>query len=537
LKRFAFQYTGGKMSLLLSFILVLVIVTGSGCNIFPQSTSGIRQNTLNLSDTGPITLDPAVAAESSSAMYIVQIFSGLARFDENLQVVPDLAEKWERSPSGTVFTFYLRQDAKFHDGKAVKASDIKYSWERALNPATNSLTAGTYLNDIVGSADMLSGKASQLSGVQVVDDYTLQVTIDQPKAYFLQKLAYPTAFVVDKSNVQSGSNWWQRPNGTGPFKLQQWKKDQLLVLQQNDLYQGEKAKLNQVVFKLLSGYPLQLYQEGSVDVADVNSNYMGMVTDPDNPVSKELNVFPEFGIYYLGFNTATPPFDDVNIRQAFCHAVDKERLVSLALEDTVTVAYGVLPPKLPGYNPGFQGLRFDPKKAKDLIASSKYGDISKLPPVVLTTSGWGGTLPAVIGGIIEEWRRNLGVEVTVRQIEPEMYLYSVKKEKNEMFDQGWIADYPDPQDFTDVLFHTGAQNNTGNYSNPQLDSLLEKAAIEGNPSARLKMYQDIEQMIIQDAPILPLYFNRNYTLVKPYVKDYVRSPLGFPLLTKISIQK
>ena len=255
-----------------------------------------------------------------------------------------------------------------------------------------------------------------------------------------------------------------------------------------------------------------------------------------NPVSKELNVFPEFGIYYLGFNTSTPPFDDVNVRRAFCYAVDKERLVSLAQEDTVTVAYGVFPPKLPGHNPNFQGLRFDPKKAKELIAASKYGDISKMPPVILTTSGWGGALSSVLGGVIEEWRRNLGIEVTVRQIEPEMYLYSLKKEKNEMFDQGWIADYPDPQDFTDVLFHTGAQNNTGNYSNPQLDSLLEKAAVEADPIVRLRLYQDIEQMLIQDAPILPLYFNRNYTLVKPYVKDYIRSPLGFPLLTKVSIQ-
>ena len=514
----------------------MVLVTGSACDIFTQ-VPGARPNNLNFTDTGPITLDPATAAESSSALYIVQIFSGLTKFDENLMVVPDLAEKWEKNPAGTIYTFSMRKDAKFHDGKPVKASDVKYSWERALNPATGSLTAGTYLNDIMGSADMLSGKSTQLSGVQIPDEYTLQVTIDQPKAYFLQKLAYPTAFVVDKNNVQSGSNWWQKPNGTGPFKLQKWQKDQLLVLERNELYQGEKAKLNQVVVKILGGYPLQLYQEGTVDVADVNSAYIGMVTDPDNAVSKELNIFPEFGIYYLGFNTATPPFDDVNVRRAFCHAVDKERLVSLALQDTVTVAYGVLPPKLPGYNPGFQGLRFDPKKAKDLIAASKYGDISKLPPVVLTTSGWGGALPATIGGVIEEWRRNLGIEVTVRQIEPEMYLYSLKKEKNEIFDQGWIADYPDPQDFTDILFRTGAQSNTGNYSNPQLDSLMDKAAVEADPGARLRMYQDIERIIIEDAPILPLYFNRNYTLVKPYVKDYVRSPLGFPLFTKVSIQQ
>ena len=202
MKKSALQQVNGKMGVLLCVVILLsLVVTGSGCDIFSQSP-GARPNTLNLSDSGPITLDPAVAAESSSAMYIVQIFSGLTRLDENLMVAPDLAEKWEKSASGTVFTFTLRKDAKFHDGKGVKASDFKYSWERALNPAINSLTAGTYLNDIVGAADMLAGKSNQLSGVQVIDDYTLQVTIDQPKAYFLQKLAYPTAFVVDKNNVQ-----------------------------------------------------------------------------------------------------------------------------------------------------------------------------------------------------------------------------------------------------------------------------------------------------------------------------------------------
>ena len=211
-------------------------------------------------------------------------------------------QSWDKSADGKTFTFHLRQDVKFHDGKPVKASDFKYSWERALSPATSSLTAGTYLNDIVGAADILSGKATQLSGVKVLDDYTLQVTIDAPKAYFLDKMAYPTAFVVDKANVQSGSNWWQHPNGTGPFKLQQWQPDQLLVLQRNDNYYGDKARLNQVVFKLFSGNPLQLYQEGSIDVSAVGSDYMGLVTDPSNPVSKELQVFPELSLYYIGFN-------------------------------------------------------------------------------------------------------------------------------------------------------------------------------------------------------------------------------------------
>jgi len=535
-----FKNAGSRiLPFLLCLVLLITTVTAciSGSTPAPTTQGAGGQGTLKLADTGPITLDPAVAADASSMLYVAQIFSGLVRLDENLQVAPDIAQTCDKSADGKTFTFHLRQDVRFHDGTPVKASDFKYSWERALNPATQSLTAGTYLNDIVGAVDILAGRASTLSGVKVMDDYTLQVTIDAPKAYFLDKMAYPTAFVVEKANVESGSQWWQHPNGTGPFKLKQWQKDQLLVLERNDNYYGDKAKLSQASFQLYSGNPMQLYQEGSIDVSFVSSAYMGLVTDPTNPISKELGVYPELSLSYISFNCSAPPFDDVNVRQAFSYAVDKERVMTLATDNVISAAYGILPPGMPAYDSSLQGLRFDPNKAKELIATSKYGDVSKLPPIVLTTSGWGGDISGVLGGVIEEWRRNLGVEVTVRQLEPEAFLYSPNQEKNQLFDMGWVADYPDPQDFLDVLFRTGAQYNTGGYSNPRLDSLLDQAATEQDQNIRLKMYQDAEQIIVQDAAVLPLFFGRNYIVVKPYVKGYALSPLGFPSLNKVSIQQ
>ncbi len=530
-----------KTSVIVTLVLLLVLVV-SGCT----SSSGIssptsvptwgHSGTLNLADSGPITLDPATVGEAYSVAYILQIYSGLVRLDEKVQITPDIAQSWDKSSDGKMFTFHLRPDVKFHDGKPVTASDFKYSWERALNPATNSTTAATYLNDIVGAADILSGKTTLLSGVQVPDTYTLQVMIDAPKQYFLEKLAYPTAFVVDKSNVQSGSTWWQHPNGTGPFKLQQWQQGQLVVLARNDNYYGEKARLDQVVFHLNSGNSLELYQTGDIDISFVSSEYMGLVTDPTNPIARELTVFPQLSIFYVGFNNTIPPFDDVKVRQAFSYAVDKEKLAALSLDNVVTTAYGILPVGIPGYNSSLQGLHFDPQKARDLIAASKYGDVSKLPPLTFTTSGVGGNIPGYVGGIIEEWRRNLGVQINVRQVETEVYYYSANQDKNELFDWGWSADYPDPQDFLALLFHSGEQNNTGGYSNARLDSLLDQAAIEPDVNLRLKMYQGAEQMIVQDAAVLPLFFSESYVLVKPYVKGYVFSPLGYPLLSKVSIQ-
>jgi oligopeptide transport system substrate-binding protein len=521
-----------RLALLSLLVAVLLILPSTAC----QPSSG-GQGILNLWDTGPITLDPAIAADMSSYVYIMQIFSGLVRLDQNLTIVPDIAENWEPSSDGKTYTFHLRKGVKFHNGREVKAADFKYSWERACNPATGSGTAATYLGDIVGAKDVLAGNATEISGVKVIDDYTLQVTIDAPKAYFLDKLAYPTAFVVDRANVDSGANWWWKPNGTGPFKLKEWQLGQQLILERSQIYYGELAKLEQVVFHFSADEPMALYETGQIDVTPVSTSYIDEATDESNPLHLELAVTPEFSLYYIGFNTAKPPFDDVNIRRAFCLAVNKEPIVKVILKDMVSEAEGILPPGMPGYNETLEGLDYDVAKAKELIAASKYGDVSNLPPITLTTEGYGNYIPSYLGAIIQEWQQNLGVQVSVRQLEPEKFLYNLKQEKDEMFALGWVADYPDPHDFLDILFHSGSENNIFEYSNPSLDALLDQAAIEQNRTVRLAMYQQAEQMVVDDAPCLPLFHGANYILVKPYVKDYKLNPLGVPDLSKVYINK
>ena len=516
------------LSLLLSALLVL---PSTAC----QPSSG--QGVLNLWDTGPLTLDPAIAADMSSYVYVMQIFSGLVRLDQELTIVPDIAESWEPSPDGKTYTFHLRQGVKFHNGREVKAADFKYSWERACDPDTGSGTAATYLGDIVGAKDMLAGKAREISGVEVIDDYTLQVTIDAPKAYFLDKLAYPTAFVVDRANVESGEDWWREPNGTGPFKLKEWEPGQRLILERSQIYYGEPAKLEQVVFRFLAVAPMALYETGQIDVTPVSTSYIDQVSDETNPLHQELAVTPELSLYYIGFNTAKPPFDDVNVRRAFCLAVDKERIAKVILRDMVSEAEGILPPGMPGYNETLEGLDYDVEKAKELIAASKYGDVSNLPPITLTVEGYGNSIPSYLGAIIQEWQQNLGVEISVRQLEPEDFLYNLKQEKDEMFMLGWVADYPDPHNFLDILFYTGSENNIFEYSNPSLDALLDQAAIEQNRAVRLAMYQQAEQLVVDDAPCLPLFHGTNYILVKPYVKDYELSPLGVPDLSKVYLEQ
>jgi oligopeptide transport system substrate-binding protein len=522
-------------TLVAAILVCSLVVVVHHCKQAPSIPSG--EGVLNLYGIDPYTLDPAVAGDASSSSYILQIFSGLVRSGDNLEPVGDIAQSWQVSDDGRTYTFHLRHDVKFHDGRQVKAGDFKYSWERACDPQTHSLTASTYLGDIVGVGEVLSGVTKEISGVKVIDDYTLEVTIDAPKSYFLSKLTYPTAFVVDRANVEAGGEWWRNPNGTGPFRLKQWQEKELLVLERNELYYGDLAKLNQVVFHLWGGVPMNMYETGDIDVSDVDLAYIEKVTDETGPFYLDLRITPELSFFYIGFDTTKPPFDDVNIRQAFSQAIDKDKLVSLAFKDMMQRADGILPPGMPGYNQGLSGLDYDVDRAKELIASSSYGGVPGLPPITITTMGWGGLISPELEAIVYQWRQNLGVEVKVRQLEPQRFLYHLKEEKDEMFYTGWIADYPHPQDFLDVLFHTGADYNYGEYSNPEVDALLASAGVEQNSERSLALYQQAEQKLVEDAACLPVYFGQSYTLVKPYVKGYNPNPLGFVRLNEVSVEQ
>ena len=529
------------------FLPVLAVsITLSGCQLIKTTSKTATRATtstpastavLHLYGIDPLTLDPALVGDATSHDFILQIFSGLVTLDDNLQPVADIAKSWTISSDGTVYTFTLKPGVKFQDGRAVTANDFKYSWERACNPATGSQTAGAYLNDIVGVKDMLAGKATSLGGVKVIDDYTLQVTIDAPRSYFLYKLSYPTAFVVDKTNVSKGATWWKLPNGTGPFKLQTWAANTSFILARNPLFYGDVAKVASVEYKLWAGVPERLYETGDIDAAGVSLPYIDEITDPAGPYLSQLTITPELNFSYVGFNCAKPPFDDPKVRQAFSMAVDKDKLVSLVFKSMMDKANGILPPNMPGYNSQLQGLEFNPQQALELIKESKYGGVANLPPIVLTTSGYGGPVGSYLEALVNEWRTNFGVEVTIRQIDPERFIYFTKDELDNMFDSGWSADYPHPQDFLDLLFTSNTPNNYGGYSNPAVDALLIKAAAEQDSAKSLALYRQVEQMLVSDAAVLPLWFGKNYTLVKPNVHGYTPNAMGEVKLNEVSIDK
>jgi oligopeptide transport system substrate-binding protein len=536
------------MSRLIPAIISLVLVCSlmvyyipRGCQPASEETltTTIEGDVLTLYGIDPYTLDPALAGDATSNEYILQIFSGLVRLDDNLEPAPDIAEDWHISDDGLVYTFELSTIVFFHDGKQVTAQDFKYSWERACNPAAGSQTAATYLGDIVGVDEVLAGESEEISGVEVVDDYTLQVTIKEPCSYFLYKLTYVTSFVVDEENVAEGGEWWRQPNGTGPFKLWQWDEGSRLVLQRNDYYDPTSSfkGVDFVVYDLWAGVPMNLYEMGQIDVATVSMAYIDKVIDEAGDFYQELTIVPEMSLMYIGFNCGQPPFDDPDIRRAFSMAIDKDKLVSLVFRDTVIRADGILPLEMPGYNDDLSGIVFNVDEALALIANSEYGDVANLPKITVTTGGWGGLISSDLEAVVNEWRINLGVEVEVRQLEPEQFLYSIMEEKDEMFYWGWGADYPHPQNFLEVLFYSGSENNIGEYSNAEVDTLLDLAATELDGELSLEMYQQAEQMLVDDAACIPLWFGESYVLTKPYVCGYSLNPLGTASLNEVSVVK
>ena len=479
----------------------------------------------------PREYDPATTHGSGDKL----AFSGLVSFDPKLNLVPDLAGTWDVK-DGSVYTFHLRPDARFHNGKPVTTQDVIYSWERAADPKTKSDTVLTYLGDIVGVKEMNAGQADHIAGLKAIDEHTLQVTIDAPKPYFLLKLTYPTAFVVDRQNVESGPDWYRTPNGTGPYRLARWDSFKLILYERNDDYYLKPPAIPYVIIQLFTGDPLRLYESGDVDMAGIGSSNLPRFKDPKEPLHTDLIDGVSLCTGMILFDVNQPPFDDPKIRQAFSLAFNRSQYIDVVLHDDALPALGPLPPGLPGFNTDLKGLPYDPAKARQLLAESKYGSVDKLPPIVYTDSGNGSDVGGGVAALAQMWQQNLGVTITVENVEPDKYSDLMHAgHHGQIFEGGWCADYPDPENFTDVLFHTGAQQNQTHYSSSPFDALVEQARVEQNTTKRLQLYQQAEQMIVDDAPAIFTIHSLSHVLVKPYIKGYVLTPIDIPLERYLSI--
>jgi ABC-type transport system substrate-binding protein len=550
-----------RLVLTLTGIAVALIVVLGGLGLLLLATGGDDDNgTADVDDDGgddlgarvegelrlfgpdPITLDPACASDAGSAEYIVEIFSGLVSFGLDLKVIPDVAEDWQVSDDGTVYTFTLRSNVLFHDNsRPVTADDFKFSLERALNPATQSTVGEVYLDDLVGAAEFIAGDAEEVTGIRVIDPQTLELTIVEPSAVFLEKLTYPTAYVVDQREVGDatcfeGGGWTLTPNGTGPFKMEEWDLGRKIVLTANPRFHLVPAPaLDRVTFILSGGSSFVMYENDEVDVTGIGSVNIESVRDPNSDLNADLREGPSLNIFYIGFNTQEEPFDDANLRNALSLSIDREFLAREFLLDLVVPANGILPPGIDGYNEDLADIPFDPDAARDLLELA--GGPGVLDGATILTSGQGATPSDILQVVLAMWEQELGIAVTIEQEDFGLFLRDIDDGNFGMFSLGWIADYPDPQNFLEIKLHSESANNEAGYSNPEVDALLDQAIGEPDEATRLALYQEAEELIVIDMPWAPLYHGKASYLVKPYVEGFVIPPFVIPNLRYVTITR
>ncbi len=520
-------------SLLFGCQLVNVPLEGSG---FARQAPHVAQDDAVVLKSGqPLTMDPALTHGGPDSP-LGHIFSGLVSLDTDLQVQPELAAGWEVSEDGLTYTFYLRKDALFHNGRSLTSADVIYSWERAADPATGSDTAQTYLGDIDGVSEKLTGAAESISGLRAIDDHTLEVRLNAPVVYFLAKLAYPVAYVVDHENVTQ-PDWEHHANGSGPFKLERWQDDVIILLARFDEYYLEPAKVSRVVYDLGEGLALSMYEQGEIDLIGAGGGILEKARDPNNPFNQELRTTAAMCTSTIGLNNKRAPFDDVRVRQAFNYALDKELLIETFAGGNALVARGSLPPGMPGYGlSGVTGYPYNPELARQLLAEAGYAEMSTFPTLSYSISGY-GDVNAYVTAVITMWQENLGVTIEPVIIDPYTYYDEIYAGNiGHFYASGWCADYPDPQNFLDILYHSQSRQNIGGFSDADIDALLEAARIEPDPTTRLRMYADAERAIVDAAPVVFTRHGLTAVLVKPRLENYVLTPMGVRQWQNVSIK-
>jgi ABC-type transport system substrate-binding protein len=513
---------------LIAIALAVTVAGGFGCDRAERPlrlAPGAKMLRLASEDDVP-TLDPAAGYDTASWQFEQMIFSTLVRYgDANVDLEPDLATSWESSPDGRSFTFHLRREVRFTNGRAVTSGDFRYAIERVLAPVTRS-KGGEYYRGIAGAADFMAGRAAHLRGIETPDSFTISFRLEAPDPLFVHKLAMPFAAAVPREvAARWGEDFSRHVVGSGPFKLQEWIGGQRIVLVKNpDYYIADEPRLDAVVE--LIGVNPQLewlkFEAREIDVSTIPPAEFPYVMK--TPALKALTIHNvTVTTNYLGMNCQMPPFNDARVRRAFNYAIDKRKLVAL-LNGRGIVARGVLPPSLPGFNPGLHGYPYDPARAHRMLEEAGVGD-GRLSPLLWTRAD---PTALMLGQSIQQDLDLAGVHAVLKPVAWGPLLEAIRQPHTvPLFMLAWEADFPDPENFLDVLLSRkqwGSNNDTF-YDNPQVDGLLAEAAPVTNLAQRYALYRQAEQIVVADAPWVFLYNPVNYVIRQPWVHEYVLNPM------------
>jgi peptide/nickel transport system substrate-binding protein/oligopeptide transport system substrate-binding protein len=492
------------------------------------------------------TLDPAQAVYRMEVMLVQQIYDGLTGFDRHLRVMPALAKFWEISPDGRTYTFELRENARFHNGRRVTAEDCVFSFERLLTKGLNEHNYHYFIR-IEGAAEFREGRAAHVRGLEAVDERTFRIRFVSPFVPALSVLSMYSSKILPKQEVLAqGDSFFQAPIGTGAFQFSRFIEPdedpgvplhggvrQGVRLEANPQYFGGRPHLDAVTFRAIwQSKDHRGGEEPVLEAADcLETNEGEQYSDWIAIEAPQL-----LAIRYLYFPNQVAPYDDPRIRRAINLALDKRSFLDThRVTAGAPAATGVVPPGIPFFIPKGSDSGQDLEKAKALLAEAGYPGGKGLPPL---------ELPVVREGVYpREPASNARdqclvaclarVGVTVRMVEVDRYLPSddpVFRHRAILEDDTWYADFPDPDNFLRPLFHSKGYRNTFGYSNPEVDRLLDQVWSETSYTARNKLYHRIEAKILEDAPIIPTDYGRLRYLLRGNVRGFYVTPLGAPYI-------
>jgi len=517
-----------RLCVLLLTVIALIHLTG--CGSAPVDEENVFRFRLG---SDPPSLDLIHATDTSSAAVVFRIFEGLIDQDpETLEIIPALAESWEISTDGLIYTFHLKKGVRFHNGRELTSDDFRYNFERCLTPK-NISERSWVLAPIKGANEMLEGKTTRLEGMETPDDYTVILHLAEPFTPFISYLTMEAGRVAAREGIESAQ---YTPIGTGPYKFISWQHDIRVSLEANEDYHGGEVGIKRVDYEIVPdlGVAFQKFITGELDL--VNEIPPGQLRLIQKKYPESIRIWPYLRNEYIGFNHTRPPFkDNVKLRQALCWAVDRESIVNNLLEGASTPANSILPPGIPGKDETIQGYGYDPDKAKQLLAEAGYPDGKGLPEISL----WYNTneMHQQVAQIVQDSVRKIGVDIRLRSLDWPAYLKACQSFEPDMFRMGWVADIPDADNFLYILLDSkqrGAPGNYSGYSNPEFDRLVRKARVSLDEEHRIELYKKADRIAIEDACWIMLTYTKLRMLFNP---DYEGLVLPLQGEFRIPIEK
>jgi ABC-type transport system substrate-binding protein/methyl-accepting chemotaxis protein len=459
--------------------------------------------------TTQVALDPATVSTISRVEIAGNIFEGLVQFGERGEVRPAIAERWEISPDGRVYTFYIRENARFHNGRRVRGEDVKYSFERQMRQ--NEAGSAWVFRPLVGAQEFMSGEAESVAGIQTSGEQVVKLELIQPVSFFLSTICMDYGYVVPREEIERpAADFSIRPVGSGPFRLIEPVVARQVVMERfNNYWSPELPYVDKVTvtFGASAEEILEMFFRGDLDyVSDLP------LTDLPELRSRagEFHFLEAMQLQtrMLVFDCERPPFSDRRVRQAVCHAIDRHRFLSEVYGNMAEVAVGPIPPGLAGYEPAEQGYVRDLARARQLLEEAGYAGGFE------TEVWWPDSVTSAVECLRDDLSQ-IGIRADFRYTGPEEIQRGLRMGLVPIAGRDWFADYPDPDNFTYVLFHSRNRGLfIGTYSNEEVDRLTDQARSVMDREVRAEIYREVTRVLLEDAPCAFLAHRRSFVLYR-----------------------